>query len=399
MKSIVRTVRSAFAQTRKWLLEKPALSRDYRDPVTGRFPRFSLENLPPFTLAQADVMLLDPHVVFGLLVRNGAILSAEVEWSGDEAQVRFAQAQWERIWHNFGGALLRTKRYGWMPFEVTFKEITDGEFRGMLGVKGLHDFHPRDARVMVRGGDKAGIRFRRQIGTPETTLPFPASLWCTYDSQFGNWYGRSINENSYVPFEEKWRDHGAKDVLRLRMMKDGYRGDIFWVPDQIIEIPDPTTQEKKRVHALDLFRRAQESRLAGASMTLPRLFGKHGEELTGYEAPHDNGRPEGILAWNERLDWEIWKGQGVIREVFEAAATGSGFSGRSVPLTNFLGIVSEEFKWILADVMHDLLLPLTHINFGRDPLIQARVRPLVETYAEDVSGSSLAGNAIGGGGN
>ncbi|MEW4452109.1 hypothetical protein AB1L30_05425 [Bremerella sp. JC817] len=396
MSTFFQSVRSVFQRTRKWLLDKPPLSRDYRDRSGPPWQRFSLESLPPFTLWQADVMLMDPHVVFGLMVRNGAIAPAQVNWSGDPRQVRFAQQQWNRIWHDFGGALLRTKRYGWMPFEVTYHEIAQGEFQGMLGVKGLHDFHPRDGRVVLRGSEKAGVRFGSSRDAGDGMLPFPASLWCTFDSQFGNPYGRSLNQNSYVPFEEKWRDHGAKDVLRLRMMKDGYSGDIFWVPDQVIEIPDPVTQEKKRYHAIDLFRRAQETRLAGASMTLPRLFGSHGEELTGYEPPHDNGRPEGILEWNERLDWEIWKGQGVIREVFEAASSGSGFSGRTVPMIHFLGMVTEEFKSILADVMHDLLRPLTHINFGRDPDLSAEVRPLMETYAEAMSGSALGGSSFGG---
>lgn len=381
-------IRQTFERTRKWLLSRWTLSRHYRPSADAGHVRMTLDRLPPFTLYTADLMLRDPHVLFGLMVRNGALLNAEVEVSGNPRQVEFVREQFQRIWQHFGGMLLRAKRYGYLPLEATYREIHAGPFAGMLGVKHLHDFHPRDGQLMLRGGEVAGVRFR-SAGGNETLLPTPASVWLTYDQQYGNPYGRSINENSYPLWYEKWMQHGAKDVLRLRMMKDGYSGDIFWVPDELVPLPDGT-----KVHYMDIVKKAQQSRLAGSSMTLIKKFDTQGRELTGYTPPHDNGRPEGILEWNDRIDWDIWKGQGVYREVFEAATSGSGFSGRSIPLLMFLGSVSEELKELLACLDRDLLRPLTHINFGVEPDYHIRALPLSEIFARHAAGSPLGGSAI-----
>jgi len=382
-------IRKTFERTKQWLISKLAIRRNFRVPQLGDPQRFSIDQLPPFTLREADLMLRDPHVVFGLLVRNGALQAAEVEVTGDPQQVAFVESQWNRIWQHFGGKLLRAKRYGYMPFEVTFAQQSTGDFQGMIMVDTLHDFHPSQARLVEKDGKPVAVEFRTDAHQP-IVLPMPAAMWITFDQQFGNPYGQSINQQSYTAWHEKWMRNGAKEVLRLRMMKDGYSGDVFWVPDELVTLPDGS-----KIHYVEMVRRAQQSRMAGSSMTLIRKYDSQGRETSGYTPPHDNGKPLGILEWNDRVDWDIWKGQGVYREVFEAAKSGSGFSGRSIPLLMFLGSVSEEFKEIVHCVDRDLLRPLTHLNFGTQPDYEIAARPLMQTYAEEMNGSPMGGSSIG----
>ncbi|MFI4873969.1 MAG: ADP-ribosyltransferase, partial [Blastopirellula sp. JB062] len=244
---------------------------------------------------------------------------------------------------------------------------------------------------MTRNGELAAVKFQRLRQSGSREVATPASLWVTYGREYGNWFGRSINQNSYSPWYEKWMESGAKDVMRRRMIKDSYRSGVYMVPDEIVTMPDGT-----KLHWMDIARRGDEVALSGASVVLPQKYDANGNPMMKYEPPKDFGTPTGILEWNDRIDWDIWKGQGVFREVFEAASSGSGFSGRSIPLMMFLGSVSEEFKEVLHCVNRDILRPACHINFGCQPDYEVIAKPLTEVFAEDMSGNQMGGGAMGG---
>lgn len=378
-------------ETKKKLVSQRKVAADYKRSTVDFLGLYSLDKLPPFTLFTADLMLRDPQVMFGLMVRNGGLLQSEVEITGENQQeVEFVKRQWERIWNNYASHLLRAKRWGCVPFEVTFRQEA-GEFGGWIGVDELHDFHPRDARVLTREGDVCGFRLMRLQKTGQAILESPSALWVTYQAETGNPYGKSLNYNAYGPWWEKWMDRGGKQVLRLRMIKDAYSGDVFQGPNDLVEMQDGST-----VPRFDLFRAAVEARLSGSPLFIPDEIDEQGNSLIKYSPPTDNGKPDGILEWNERLDWDIWKGQGVFREVFEAATSGSGYSGRSIPMVTFLSTLGEEFRELLHCVDRDVLRPLTHINMGRKPTYAIRPKSLIETFTDDMAGTNMGGGAMGG---
>lgn len=382
---------SYFSKFKELLLKRKPVAHGYRHGPANMLGTFTLDKLPPFTLFTADTMLRDPQVKFGLTIRNGGLLQGEVEIKGDNQQeVAFVQRQWDRIWNSHAGLLLRAKRWGYAPFEVTFKPES-GKFNKWVGVKDLHFFHPRDARLLVRGGEHAGIRVNRLRDVGQEKILMPSALWVTHQADTGNRYGMSINFDAYSPWWEKWMERGAKDVLRLRMIKDAYSGDVFKVPMELVEDKDGN-----QIPYMDLIREAIEARLAGSPLFLPNLTDENGNSLIEYTPPSDNGRPDGILEWAERLDWDIWKGQGVVREVVEAATSGSGYSGRSIPMTTFLTALGEELKEVVHCVDRDVLRPLTHINTGREPSYEIYPKSLVETFADDMGNSGMGGESMGG---
>src|SRR5687767_3425856 len=117
-----------FTKLRDALLRRPGAKRASATvtatPVTTR-----VDDLPPFTLHTADLMRYDPQVRIALGARNGLLMSATIDVTGPQtAMNRWVQLQWDRLWTNYAHQLLKAKLYGFMPFEVMYRESFAGEF-------------------------------------------------------------------------------------------------------------------------------------------------------------------------------------------------------------------------------------------------------------------------------
>jgi len=366
-----------FRKLKQLLLGRRPLSDDY-DPPPPPAPALRVDEIPPFNLHVADLMRFDPQVRIGLGARNGMLSAGAAEVTGDRADVAdFVSTQWRRIWSTAGHQLLRAKLYGFLPLEVMFREVAAGRFRGAIGVDHLRDRHPRHARLLVAGGAPAG--FALQVArSREVRLAPPKALVCTFDSEFGNPYGRALLERAYPAWFEKWMEGGAKKTLRLRMIKDAYIGDIFWYPtDRAVQLPGGTT-----VNWRDIAREMLEARMSGGAMTLPLLRDRDGQKLMDYTPPQDISGSTHIFQWKRDVDVEIWKALEVPPEIIEAAHTGSGYSGRSIPFLVALHAVQLEMAEIVRCVDRDILRPLVQLNFGRPGDYEIRPRPLAETFFE-----------------
>jgi hypothetical protein len=161
------------------------------------------------------------------------------------------QQQYESLWHAAAHQFLRAKLYGFLPFEVVFRRVAGGEFRGLIEVERLIDHPPREARLLVAGekivgftyegfrvrgsGFREGDRGRetadrgdgREQRPEQVNLFAPQALVCTFDAQSDCPYGCALLARAYPAWYEKWMPGGAKRTLRLRMIKDAYIGDIY----------------------------------------------------------------------------------------------------------------------------------------------------------------------------
>jgi hypothetical protein len=195
-----------------------------------------IDELPPFNLNIAELMRYDPQVRIGLGARNGLLMAAEVEVTGDDARlVRWVQHQWDALWHAAAHRLLKTKLYGFLPFEVVYRQATNGEFRGLIEVERLIDHQPRYARLLVEGDKIVGFSYEQNsVGTalrggpatrgrhlPEHSyadtrnategVPYsetenlfaPQALVCTFDAECGNPYGCALLARAYPAWFEK----------------------------------------------------------------------------------------------------------------------------------------------------------------------------------------------------
>ena len=329
-------------------------------------------------------MRFDPQVRIGLGARNGMLISARVVVVGSRPNVtRFVQSQWDRLWSGSGHQLLRAKLYGFLPFEVMYREIRGGPLDGAVEVDHLKDRHPRDARLLECDGQLVGFSLRTTSPRGVEVLA-PKALVVTFDAEFENSYGCALLERACLPWFEKWMEGGAKKTLRLRMIKDACVGDIFWYPtDKKVQLPDGET-----VSWRDIAREMLEAQISGGAMTLPLIYDYDGNKLMDYTSPQDVRSATHIFKWKRDVDVEIWKAMEVPLEVIEASSTGSGFSGRSIQFIIALSAVQVELAEIVRSVDRDILRPLTQFNFGTEPQYDIRPQSLVEKFSQQMSRSS-----------
>jgi len=367
-----------------------------------------IDELPPFNLHVADLMRYDPQVRIGLGARNGLLMAAEVEVSGDDSRVtRWVQHQWDSLWQSAAHQLLRAKLYGFLPLEVVYRQAAGGEFRGLFEVERLIDHPPRETRLLMAGDKIVGFSYeaenlgREQVrnaefgvrnggrstaSTPHSEfrtphlidLFAPQALVCTFDADCGSPYGCALLARAYPAWFEKWMPGGAKRTLRLRMIKDAYIGDIFWYPpDRRFELPDGREMTYR-----DLAQQIVESRASGGAITLPLILDSGGRKLLDYTPPQGVAGYTQIFKWKSDLDLEIWKSLEVPPEIIQASTSGSGFSGRWIPFAVALSAVHQELAELIRCLDRDILRPISQLNFGRDCQYQIRPKSLVERYAE-----------------
>jgi hypothetical protein len=364
-----------------------------------------IDELPPFSLQTADLMRYDPQVRIGLGARNGLLMAAEVEVSG-EARVReWVQHQWDALWHTAAHQLLRAKLYGFLPFEVVYRRAANGPLAGLIEVERLIDYHPRDTRLLMSGDKIVGFTYEREAYAPgvavglaashsdaasnsgvafgnpshpdQINLFAPQALVCTFDAECGNPYGCALLARAYPAWYEKWMAGGAKRTLRLRMIKDAYIGDIFWYPtDRRFELADG-----KEISYRDLAQQIIEARHSGGSLVLPLIYDHDGNKLLDYTPPQGVAGYTQIFRWKQDLDLEIWKSLEVPPEIIQAQRSGSGFSGRWIPFAVALSAVHQELAELIRCIDRDILRPIAQLNFGRRVQYEIHPRSLVETYA------------------
>ena len=363
-----------FSKLRDALL-RPRTSADERPKRVDQIP-MRVDELPPFNVQIADLMRYDPQVRIGLGARNGLLMAAEVEVTGDEPEVvAWVQRQWQRIWCTAAGQLLRAKHYGFLPFEVRYRLAKSGG-RELLEFDRLLDRHPADVRLLMQDDQPVGFTLR-EPGKPDVDLLAPQALVVTFDAECGNPYGCALLARAYPAWYEKWMDGGVKRTLRLRMIKDAYIGDIFWYPpDRKVQLADGT-----EVSWRDIGRDIVAARQTGGALTLPLLMDKDGRKLVDYTPPQAVGGYTQIFHWKRDIDLEIWKALEVPPEIIQASTSGSGFSGRWIPFVVALSAVHLELSELLRCLDRDLLRPLAHLNFGHAPRYDIQPKSLVETYA------------------
>lgn len=346
-------------------------------PVVAAPLSLRVDELPPFNLNTADVMRYDPQVRIALAARNGLLMSAQVAITGPQERMNsWVQQQWNRLWAESAQQLLKAKLYGFMPFEVAYREAPAGEFRGLVEVAALKDRHPRDCRLLVQNDEPVGFVLKQE--GEETEILAPLALTTTFEAECRNPYGCALLARAYPTWYEKWMEGGAKRTIRLRMTKDSAVGDIFWYPpDRKVQLADGTEVSWREI-ARDII----EARQSGGAMTLPLLYDQDGRKQFDYTPPQSMGGHTAIFDWKRDLDIEIWKALEVPPEIIQASSTGSGYSGRWIPFIVALSAVQTELAEIVRCVDRDILRPIAHLNFGEAPQYEIRPRALTEIYSE-----------------
>lgn len=360
-------------------------TREYQSTRFSYYGEMFVQNLPLWRLWTARMMLTsDPMINFSLNVRNAALMATQIKITAKSPQVKtWLTKQWHTLWNYNRPQLVSAKKWGFAPLQCVFKM---NKTTRLIDIKELKDFAPEDARALQLNNKLCGMRVK---GNP---MFFPQALWLKFGGEFGSPYGVAVTRRQYPAWYEKWMDHGAKRLLQLRMIKDSYIGDIFWYPPHInATLPDGTSMPWR-----DLMREIGENRLSGGALTLPRLLDSNGKELTGYQPPQPIPGATEIFQWVDSCDDNILKGADIPTEVIQAADTGSGFSGRSIPFLVLLSVCNNEIVEIVQCIIEQVLRPLAWLNWGEDVEFEMEPLNLVQSFAGDIQGSQMAGGSIGG---
>lgn len=380
----ITTKRRSRSQIKEQILKEDP-TREYQSTRYAYYGELFVQNLPLWRLWTARMMLTsDPIINFSLNVRNAALMATQIKITAKSPRVKaWLAKQWHTLWNYNRPKLLSAKKWGFAPLQCVFKI---DKSTGLIDIKELKDFAPEDARALQCKNKLCGMRVK---GDP---IFFPQALWLKFGGEFGSPYGTAVTRRQYPAWYEKWMDHGAKRLLQLRMIKDSYIGDIFWYPPHInATLPDGTSMPWR-----DLMREIGENRLSGGALTLPRLLDSNGKELTGYQPPQPIPGATEIFNWVDSCDDNILKGADIPVEVVQAADTGSGFSGRSIPFLVLLSVCNNEIVEIVQCIVEQVLRPLAWLNWGEDVEFEMEPLNLVQSFAGDIQGSSLAGGSIGG---
>ncbi|MGC4002893.1 MAG: hypothetical protein QM811_07065 [Pirellulales bacterium] len=361
----------------------------YRPPPPLWSTLFDMQRLPAWNYNWAEAMDGTPQVAFGVSVGHSPMYQSEVEVvCDDETVAQYAAEQWRTLWSRYAKRLLTYDRAGYGALEVIYKWDEETQ---ELGIDAVCDFHPSDIKALTRDGQLMGVRVRSTRITKSETVDLygPKFVWLKYDADYGRLYGRSLYRGAFEPWMEKTKSGGATDLRRLRFIKDSWIGDVARYPTKIERIPDGNGGFYE-ISGHDLIDQVITGRAAGGMMKLPSTRDDKGEYEYDYQAPQNISGATDILAYVDTLDWDIWKGLLVPREVIEAATSGSGFSGRTVPMVAFLAMRDVQLMDIVTSFKHVFDF-LVEYKFGRKIPFTMRPKPLIEQFAENVGGTEAAG--------
>ena len=371
-------------------IAKKAAGENYK---AGRsfYSEVVVEDLPIFTRQYVHYMLADTSVGLGLRIRNAILSGVELEVEGDKEVVEYIKKLWKKLWGHYSHRLLETKQWGYAGWTIDYSLDADG----FLCVEELKGYRYSDVKPLVSRGKVVGFRITR---TDEKVLA-PNALWTTFDAKHGNHGGDSILRRAYPEWYEKGMAGASKKTLQLRMLKDAYRGEVIWYPEnEKIEYTDDEGNNVQ-VASRDIARELIENSTNGTGYALDSSLRPDGSKKWDIQHPWDGRDPKAVFEWLNSNDEGILKALDVLPEVVKAAETGSGFSGRSVPLMITVNACQVEAQELLQSIDAMVFRPCVQICFGGDAEYSIGLKSLIDTLSDDVGGSSMGGGAIGGGPN
>lgn len=319
---------------------------------------------PRFNRAFIPFMLAHPHIQLGLKIIRGRIIARSrfyVEESNEETR-NFLIRQISRFWMYSANRMLSALAFGYSGAECHYSLMADQiEFRM------VKNFIAPDVRVVCNEkGEKVGMTVRRTAQTGKQSsriyLGGLKSLWHIHNRDIHPWYGATILFGAYDPWFESYKDGGGRDIRNLYFHKYAFSGDTIYYPPGATPDGNGLPRDNRSI-AKELV----EKRRTGGVLAFPNQRDEAGNQMWTLEPGQVGTAAAPVLEYNEHLKTEILEGMGVPREVVEAAETGSGYSGRAVPLEAFDSTLQDYTNWLIYDFDEQILRPLIRFREGREP--------------------------------
>jgi hypothetical protein len=396
------------------LLEQETIGYKPSLPVIGMF---GTDGLPLMWLRQdLELMLTHPVVRQALGYFKGGIAGAEF-WGGpnpdaadgtpeadkglpicpENDQVgRFIKEQCERFWDRGVPHIQSGYEYGWVGCENVY-----GEDDGVFKWDSLYHFSPRDTYLLTQDFKPVGIRVKGvQGGSKPLDLwmagdAIPAkAMWYAHNPRYNTYYGQSQMVGAWRPWRRAAWKNGAESVLDMA----AHRGGVGWIvgryPPDDLQGPNPgapnttlDSQGNPRRFARDIMRQIIEQAKAGAGVGLPNTLDAQGNYKYNLEILQGLAdKLESMTGYLDHLYDQITQGIGVPPELLEASESGSGYSGRRIPLEAFLANQQQIADAILKLFVDQVMRPLVRMNFGWGIKFNVMVKSLIKTRTKQAQG-------------
>ncbi len=359
-----------------------------------------LDNKPVFTWLDVPRMLRDPHVRFLERMWRAPFQKVKFKVTADNPKVaKFVQTTIQRFWkRSLPKILSRYWRYGYAPGGAEF-----AAHKNLWRLDRVRSIEPRHAqpRVWTKGPD-AGRPAGFAVGGGGPVGPdlggalwvgAPHAFWFAGFGDLSSWFDAAPIAGLFDPWLEKRGRNGAVDSRKLWFRKLAIRGRVLRHPPGKSNIG--TDESPNWRDNQDIAREALDYMESGSHLTLtnemhPDGSGKYLWELEDAESFADAAN---VREYPQDLDKEMSTGAGIPPEVLEAAETGSGWSGRLIPLLGYLGTV-DELAGLLVEACEAWLRPLVRVNFGRSAWYELEPLSLADEIAQQQGKGAAAGNPV-----
>lgn len=392
------------------VLTGAALTTGYRPtvPYESIVALGGLDGIPQWMLRRdIPLMITHPVVLSYLNYYKSGIAGAEFDVKSDNTAIAtWLTEQCQRFWDRGVPYLQRGYDYGWVGAENKYVE-EDGE---PMKWDSLVQFSPRDTYLLTQDYAPVGVRVKNIQAKGEVDLwmattggDIPAkALWYAHNPIDGSFYGQSQLMGAWRPWRRlAWKD-GAETVLDGGVYRLAYMGPFIRYPQEDLQSKDgvPYTtldsQGRPRRFARDIAREIGEQAKAGASIGLPST--KYHADMGGdykwtLEWPANVLNVGPIIEYIKNLHDQIGYGIGVPPELLQASETGSGYSGRAIPMEAFLDWQQKIADAMLHLFVEQVLRPLVRWNWGRGVKFEVKVKRLLETKAKARQGQQAGAGA------
>lgn len=341
-----------------------------------------LDGTPVFTWLDIPRMTRDPQVLF--LLRMLRAPFGQVKWkvkSNADAVARWVDTTLSKIWRRDVPKILhRYFQWGFAGAGVEW-EIKRGKYQVSL----LRTLEATDARPLVRNGgrtanDFCGIQIPVVSGTSK--IGAPHAFWFAGHAELTPFYDRPRLAGMYEPWLEKRGRTGAIHSRRLWYAKCAFDGGVMRHPSGLANVG--TDEVPVYRHNQDLAREIIEYASNGGAFTFSNEKHPDGSGyLWEYDPPKSRPDVAGVRDYPKDLDREMAVGAGIPPEVYEAAETGSGWSGRKIPALAYFGSCDELVGMILESIVRFVLRPGVQLNFGKRFDFDIEPTPLAEILLAD----------------
>lgn len=331
----------------------------------------------PTMLGDVEQMLLHPCVITPYNYYKSAINTVTFHVKARKKSVaQFILRESQRFWTSALTAVQEGYDYGWIGGEVSYKI----DERDHLCFDRLSTFHPLDTWALVKrdeyrglsvanaytnrasrtgDGDRKGVG-RTALWGPTNAFPGKA-FWFAHNRRWDRFYGRSQLYGAWRPWRRLGFRDGAEEVVDGGVYRFAYRGPILYYPPNAFARADGSVDyDAANMKAREFVEMAK----AGVSVAFPNIYDEQGHRKWELDWPEHVINVSSLVEYCHYLEQQISLGIGVPPELIQAADTGSGWSGRKIPMQGFYHGQTGNARAIFAAFRQQILEPLVWWNFG-----------------------------------